>query len=126
MVPQQHDLVRFAQEMRLRSTPAERVLWQALRRGQLHGLKFRRQAPIERYIADFYCPPARLVIEIDGVTHREPEVDLRRDVWLRDQGLRVLRFWNNEVMTNLPGVLAVISEAARTPPPSPPARGGGK
>jgi len=122
----QRDLVRYAQQMRQQPTPAERALWQALRRGQLNGLKFRRQAPIERYIADFYCPLARLVIEIDGITHADPDADAPRDLWLKTQGLRVPHFWNNEVLTNLQGVLEIIADAARTPPPSPPAGGGGK
>jgi very-short-patch-repair endonuclease len=121
-----HDLIRFAQEMRLQPTPPERVLWQALRAGQLNGLKFRRQAILGPYIADFYCPPARLVVEVDGLTHIDPAIDQKRTNWLLSQNIRVLRFWNNDVMTNLPGILALIAKAARTPPPSPPTRGGGK
>jgi very-short-patch-repair endonuclease len=75
---------------------------------------------------DFFCPSARLVVEVDGWTHAEPEVDRARDGWLRAQGLRVLRIWNNEVMANRGGVLEVIRAAAReTPPPTPSRKGRG-
>jgi very-short-patch-repair endonuclease len=121
-----HDLLPYARGMRQQPTPPERALWMALRAGQIDGLKFRRQAVLGRYIADFYCPAVRLVVEVDGATHTDPAVDRDRTKWLRSQRISVLRFWNNEVMINLPGVLATISEVAATPPPSPPARGGGK
>ncbi|MBV9755815.1 MAG: endonuclease domain-containing protein [Alphaproteobacteria bacterium] len=85
--------------MRRFATPAERALWQGLRRRNL-GTYFRRQFPIGPY---------RLVIEVDGETHAEPEADLRRDDWLAARGLKVLRLWNNEVLENLDGVLQVIA-----------------
>jgi very-short-patch-repair endonuclease len=88
-------------------------LWEALRGGQFAGLKFRRQTVMGRYIADFYCPAIRLVVEVDGVTHADAAGDAERDAWMASENIRVLRFWNNEVMTNLPGVLEVIAEAAR-------------
>jgi len=116
-------LVR-AVAMRRSPTPAECALWHALRRRQIGGMKFRRQAPIGPFIVDFYCPPARLVVEVDGETHAESVTDPARDSWLRAQGLRVLRFWNNEVLGNLDGMLSTIFDAVRaTRPLTPPARG---
>ncbi len=113
--------------MRREPTPPERNLWRALRNGQLNGLKFRRQVVMGRYIADFYCSPARLVIEIDGATHVDNPDDLNRDAWMASQSLRVLRFWNNEVMGNLNGVLLVIQAAAGEPlPPAPSHKGRGR
>jgi very-short-patch-repair endonuclease len=97
--------------MRRDATPPEHRLWQALRREAL-GLKWRRRQPIGRYIVDFYCSSARLVVEVDGATHADPAADAARDAWLAAQGLRVLRFWNNEVMGNPEGVLAAIFAAA--------------
>ncbi len=95
-------------------TPQERKLWHALCRKQLCGLRFRRQHPFPPYILDFYCFSHRLVIELDGGQHSEPAnaaYDQRRTAWLEAQGLRVLRFWNYEVDTNLEGVLATIAGA---------------
>jgi very-short-patch-repair endonuclease len=81
------------------------------------GLKFRRQVPLGRYIADFYCPSARLVIELDGVSHIDAPNDAVRDAWMNRQGIRVLRVPNREVLANLDFVLAAIEQAARRPPP---------
>ena len=97
----------------------ERRLWQSLRASQLGGLKFRRQAPIGPFIVDFFCPAARLVVEVDGETHVDAAEDRLRDSWLGREGYRVLRVWNNEVMGNLAGVLDVIRLAARGEDPSP-------
>jgi very-short-patch-repair endonuclease len=106
--------------MRLNPTRPERVLWYALRNRALEGLKFRRQAPIGHHIVDFFCAEARLVVEVDGETHVDAPQDGSRDVWLRNRGYAVLRFWNNEIMGNLPGVLELIRQSAahvHTPPP---------
>jgi very-short-patch-repair endonuclease len=111
--------------MRREPTPPERTLWLALRNGALNGFKFRRQQPIGRYIADFYCSQAKLVVEVDGATHATGTRDAARDAWLLTQGIRVLRVWNNKVMGNLPGVLATILAAAATPPPAPSHKGRG-
>ena len=103
-----------ARKLRRQQTPQERKLWYALRRRQLHGLKFRRQHPLPPYILDFYCHERRLVVELDGGQHNEAahtDYDRRRTAWLRKQGLRVLRFWNHEVETNLGGVLDAIARA---------------
>lgn len=92
-------------------TPAERVVWSRVRRKQILGAQFYRQKPIDQYIADFYCPKARLVIEIDGGQHREPEhekADRARDEIFARLGLRVLRFSNLEVLSHLDAVLERI------------------
>ncbi|MDQ2804354.1 MAG: endonuclease domain-containing protein [Pseudomonadota bacterium] len=113
--------------MRRQPTSAEQTLWRALRNWQIDGLKFRRQVPIGPYIADFYCPRARLVVEVDGATHADPLTDAARNEWMRVRGLRVLRLWNNDVMGNLAGVLATILSAARqTLPPAPSRKGRGR
>jgi dTMP kinase len=101
-----------ARTMRRLPTPPELVLWRALRTKSLNGLKFRRQAPIDRYIVDFFCPEARLIVEVDGATHADQPRDAIRDSWLRDRGYEVLRFWNNEIMANLAGILETILTAA--------------
>ena len=120
-------LLHHARAMRGQPTPAERKLWHALRNWQLDNLKVRRQVAIGRYVADFYCPPARLVIEVDGESHVDPSTDLIRDKWMRAQGLRVLHVWNDEVMTNLDGVLLLICDAAKAAPlpPAPSRKGRG-
>jgi very-short-patch-repair endonuclease len=112
--------------MRKEPTPAERKLWHALRNWQLDGLKFRRQMPIGRYIVDFYCSSACLVVEVDGATHTDSIKDHVRDAWLLTQGIHVVRIWNNEVMDNLSGVIATITAAARPPPPGPLPQGEGE
>ena len=78
----------------------------------LRRLQFRRQAPIGPYIADFFCPAARLVVEIDGATHTDSVADAARDRWMHAQGLVVLRFWGDDVAGNLEGVLERIRELA--------------
>lgn len=101
-----------ARELRRQMTPQERKLWYALRRQQLHGLKFRRQHPFPPYILDFYCHQHNLVVELDGGQHNAPphsDDDQQRTAWLQARGLRVLRFWNHEVDTNLENVLDVIA-----------------
>jgi len=96
------------------------LLWRHLRRKQLHGLKFRRQEQIGRFIADFVCYEHALIIEADGGQHAvEKEKDLKRTAWLNSQGFTVLRFWNNEILSNTEGVLEVIFKAC-TPPLSDP------
>ncbi len=103
-------------------TDAERVLWRHLRHRQLHGIKFRRQHPIGRHIVDFVCLDARLVVEIDGGQHSDQTAhDANRTRGLQLRGYQVLRFWNNEVLDNLAGVVETIDAAltARLPPPRP-------
>jgi very-short-patch-repair endonuclease len=108
----------MARCLRKRPTEAERFLWSRLRMKQLEGLKFRRQEPIKNYIVDFICYENKLVIEVDGGQHAEKkEDDKKRDNWLNLQGFRVLRFWNNEVLGNIEGVLEVIREDCLRHPP---------
>ena len=121
------NLTQTAKELRVRSTDAERLLWHHLKSRQLNGLKFRRQEQIGRFIADFVCYECRLIIEADGGQHAvEQEKDAERTAWLELQGFRVLRFWNNEILSNIEGVLEVIIQATTTPHPVPlPQRGEG-
>ena len=93
---------------RTRMTDAERKLWFALRDRRFSGFKFRRQVPIDRFIADFICFEARLVVEVDGGQHADSVRDQQRDRWFAANGFRVVRFWNNEVLSNLEGVLTVL------------------
>ncbi|MEF3194274.1 MAG: DUF3418 domain-containing protein, partial [Halothiobacillaceae bacterium] len=110
----------LARKLRARSTEAERKLWYQLRARRFDGTKFRRQHPLGPYIVDFVCLESHLVIELDGGQHSEAEsYDRQRDAWLNAQGFRVLRFWNNEVMQNLDGVLEAIHQALHSPSPQP-------
>ena len=108
-------------------TDAERSIWQILRSCQIDGHRFRRQVPLGRYIADYVCHDARLIIEVDGGQHdRSSPQEVERSRFLQDQGYRILRFWNNEVLSNLDGVHATIAEDLRRHPlPTLPHRGGG-
>ena len=102
----------LAKDLRRSQTPTETMLWDALRRKWL-GPKFHRQRPIGRYIADFYCPQARLVIELDGPVHTQAdrrEYDAIRDKTLAARGLRILHFTNEQIESNLDGCLARIEE----------------
>jgi very-short-patch-repair endonuclease len=101
---------RRARALRQRMTNAERKLWYALRDRRFARFKFRRQAPVGRFIADFVCFERRLVIEVDGGQHADSVRDRWRDRWFAANGFRVLRFWNNEVLKNLEGVMTVLAE----------------
>jgi adenine-specific DNA-methyltransferase len=116
-VARQHFLTSRSRRLRRNSTDAEKKLWSVLRNGQLSGFRFRRQAEIDGYIADFLCAERRLIIEVDGGQH-SPEGDARRTAFLESQGFRILRFWNNDVLQNLDGVWMEI-EATLTSPPHP-------
>ena len=107
-------LVR-ARQLRRDQTDAEQALWRRIRAQRLCGLKFRRQFLIGHYIVDFCCKECRLVVELDGGQHAEPLMaikDERRTEQIEELGYRLIRFWNNEVFTNMDGVLAVILDAA--------------
>src|SRR4030042_6167074 len=119
-------MVRIAKTLRKRPTDAESLLWMHLRAKQFKGLKFRRQQPIGAYIVDFVCFERRIVIEVDGGGHAFEKVkDVGRDTWLQGEGFKVLRFWNNEVLQNMDGVLEVIRRHAHNHPPlAPPIKGG--
>ena len=110
-----------AKSLRSNQTEAEARLWYHLRAHRFMGLKFKRQKPVGRYIADFVCCERRLIIELDGGQHSEQVTyDQRRDTWLRSRGYTVLRFWNNNVMQQLEGVLEQIRCAVRPSPLAPP------
>ena len=89
-------------------TDAEDRLWQELRDRRLDRIEFRRQMPIGKYVADFVCLEARLIIEIDGSQHAESESDRVRDAELKARGFRVLRFWNDDVLKDLNAVWDTI------------------
>lgn len=111
-----------ARALRRDATSAEQQLWRLLRSRQFAGLKFRRQHPLGPFVLDFYCAKARLAIELDGGQHNEAAAiaaDARRSEWLRAQGVRVLRFWNNDVLANPEGVLTLIAQALDEPHPRP-------
>ena len=115
--------------MRKRASDVENSLWCHLKGKQIEGIKFGRQQPIGDHIVDFATFEKRLVIELEGGQHAEEEKDkdMRRDAWLNSQGFRVLRFWNNEVLLNLEGVLETIRvNCLRHPPLTPPIKGGEK
>jgi very-short-patch-repair endonuclease len=109
-----------ARTLRRNSTDAERILWSELRDHRLAGAGFRRQVPIEGYIADFVCHAARLVIELDGGQHFSDEAEQRdasRSMVIEAKGFHVLRFSNHDVMTNRDGILEIIAAVivARSP-----------
>ena len=115
----------------MRSTPtdAERKLWWHLRhRLSVGNSHFRRQVRIKQYIVDFACHPARLIVEIDGGQHASTTAaDAERTKVLEANGYRVLRFWNNDVLRNIEGVLEAIQNAiTTTPTPNPSPQGGGE
>jgi very-short-patch-repair endonuclease len=101
--------------MRKHATPAEGLLWASLRRLRGQGFHFRRQAPIGNYIADFACHRAKIIVEVDGSQHGDPDGlarDKRRTAFLSSRGYRVLRFWNDDVMRDCGSVVAAILQAA--------------
>jgi len=107
--------VERARALRRRLSPPEARLWVRLRRRQLRGLKFRRQHPIGPYILDFYCPEARLAVEVDGQSHDHPDRiahDRRRTAWLREQSIRVMRLAAESVRVHLDDVLDFIARTA--------------
>jgi len=111
----------FARQLRQQQTDAEQLIWGLLRNRHLKNAKFRRQYPIGQYILDFYCAEHSLVIELDGGQHGEQQAyDAQRDQWLSLWGVRVLRFWNNQVLQETEAVLTVIWNALPEAP-SPPA-----
>jgi very-short-patch-repair endonuclease len=101
-------MIRIARKLRVNQTDAETVLWNRIRNRQIDGHKFVRQKPIGGYVCDFVCRERFLVVEVDGGQHSESAADEIRDRRLAEDGYRVLRFWNNEILGNLEGVLASI------------------
>ncbi|MEQ1663451.1 MAG: DUF559 domain-containing protein, partial [Thiobacillus sp.] len=132
--PLPDDTKAFARALRKTATDVESLMWQLLRKNQLLGFGFRRQHPLGAYFLDFYCHQAKLAVELDGGQHAEPEQqvhDERRSGYLAQQGITVLRFWNNDVLQNTEGVLqsiydwlaAFVDQSAPTPTPSPAGEG---
>lgn len=112
-------LTYLSRSLRRNQTEAEKALWHQLRDRRFRGLKFRRQFEIEGYIADFACLERGLIIEVDGGQHAESEKrDALRTEFLEGKSFMVLRFWNNEVLKNMEGVLLRIDQAANTLTPS--------
>ena len=101
----------IARRLRTNQTHAEKRLWSRLRAKQIDGVRFRRQVPFDKYIVDFYCHSARLVVEIDRGQHAErAEEDAARTRHLEELGFSVIRFWNSDISENLEGVLERIRE----------------
>jgi len=109
-----------AKRLRRHQTDAERLLWFRLRDRRLSGWKFKRQIPIGRYVADFFCADASLIVEIDGGQHSGEEHDVERTKALESFGCLVIRFWNHDVMRNIDGVLGAILSTLNQQAPDPP------
>ena len=113
-------LKSIGRRLRSEMTECERLLWSRLRRKQLHNVQFYRQKPIGSYIVDLYAPAARLVVEVDGPRHQDriyAQNDAHRDESLKSQGLRVLRFTNQQVLQDLDSVVWTVAEALKSPLP---------
>ena len=113
MLPYNKNLKKYSRQLRENMTDAERKLWAKIRRKQIKEFQFYRQKPIGDYIVDFYCPRAKLVVEIDGSQHLVGETiqrDRIRDDYLSSLGLRVLRLTNTDVLTHIDGVVESILE----------------
>ena len=117
-----------SRELRLNATPAERALWVQLSARKIAGVRFNRQFPIGPFICDFVSRSAKLIIEVDGGQHAvEIDKDQSRTAYLEAQGYRVIRFWNNDVLERIAGVVSEIEAVLETgPPPTPPASGRGE
>ena len=101
-----------AGELRKELTPAERKLWSRIRNDQLNGINFRRQHAIGKYIPDFCAVQEKLIIELDGSQHLDQqEYDAERTKYLEEQGYKVIRFWNNQIMNDMNGVILAITFA---------------
>ncbi|MBI1779787.1 MAG: endonuclease domain-containing protein [Sphingobacteriales bacterium] len=106
-------LYEYGRELRQSGTDAEKILWKELRNRKLNGLKFRRQHPIDKFIADFYCHEKKLIIELDGAVHdakENKEYDANRTYMLKEIGIMVIRFRNEEVIKGITEVLRKINE----------------
>jgi very-short-patch-repair endonuclease len=123
-----------AKQLRQTMTRAETLLWRYLKANRVDGLGFRRQVPLRNYIADFACLSVKLIVELDGKSHdfqERQKADQYRDAFFASEGFQVLRFTNEQVMSNLEGVVQAIRQAASSrtsgSPPSPtlPHKGGG-
>jgi len=110
-------------DLRRNQTDAEKALWKQLRNKGFMGLKFFRQYSVGAYIVDFYCPEHKLAIEVDGGQHADPEnmnYDRERTCYLESIGITVTRFWNNDLLQNIEGVLEEMIKILTPPPSAPP------
>ena len=108
--------IALARKLRRSQTDAEKGLWARLKNKQLKGVKFRRQQPLGSYIVDFVSFERKIIVEVDGGQHNEREArerDKERAAWFEERGYQVLRFWNDEVLVNMEGVLERIGEVLR-------------
>lgn len=108
------EIIAKAKELRNNQTPAEKKLWQHINKGQIQGYKFRRQHPINFFIADFYCHELKLVIEVDGEYHedkKQSEHDSNRTAEIERLGIKVLRFYNHQVLTDIEKVINTIKQS---------------
>ena len=113
-------LTGVAKLLRREMTDAERVLWREVRAHRFSGFKFKRQEPLGAYVVDFICYEARLIIELDGGHHAsQQQADAERTRWLESSGFRVIRFWNNDVLSNVTGVMQEIERQMTSFPLSP-------
>ena len=113
-----------AKTLRRNQTEAEKLLWSRLRNRQMENLKFRRQHPITPYIVDFFCEEQKLIIEADGGQHT-PQKDEKRSLFIKEQGYDILRFWNNDILGNIDGVLENIASYIKEPLTQPSPQGEG-
>ncbi len=112
-------LIECAREMCKEPTHAESLLWNELRKERLAGFKFRRQHIIQTFIVDFYCPAAKLVIEIDGAIHEtQLGYDQVRETDLRTMGYQILRFTNEKLINNMASVIGEIRQTLSPPNPT--------
>lgn len=102
------NLTPLARQLRKQSTPEEKIIWYHLRSRRFQHFKFRRQFSIDKYIVDFICLAKRLIVEIDGGQHNQSSADQIRDNYLQQQKFTILKFWNNEINSNLEAVLSKI------------------
>lgn len=110
-------LQNVRKELRKNITPQELTLWYKLRNNRFYGYNFKRQHSAGNYIVDFYCPLKKLAIEIDGSQHLDnKEHDKERTEYLESLGIKVIRFWNDEINTNINGVLLKIKEELESDP----------
>ena len=105
------EIFKMAKELRKMETESEKLLWSRLHKNQILGLQFRRQHPINRFIADFYCPKIKLIIEVDGSIHELPEYqahDIGRSEILNDFGITVIRFTNEQIIEEIDSIINQI------------------
>ena len=105
--------INLARNLRKNSTPQEKLLWQIFRNHNFYGYEIRRQSPIGNYIVDFVCRDKKIIIEIDGGQHNEPQNILNDNIrteYLKSKGYKVIRFWNNEIDNNIEGVYLKLKE----------------